>query len=87
VAREHADALLLLLDPIFTANARRIVEVATRNHLPTVYGLRQFTDAGGLLGYGASTAEALRLVASYVDISKHVGHVNGYSSVIDEMAA
>jgi putative ABC transport system substrate-binding protein len=67
VAREHADALLLLLDPIFTANARRIVDVATRNHLPTVYGLRQFTDAGGLLGYGASTAEALRLVASYVD--------------------
>jgi nicotinamidase-related amidase len=26
-------------------------------------------------------------IGGYVDISKHVGHVNGYSSVIDEMAA
>jgi ABC-type uncharacterized transport system substrate-binding protein len=66
-ARQHADGLLLLLDPIFTANARRIVDIVTRNHLPAIYGLRQFAEAGGLLAYGSSTAEAIRLVASYID--------------------
>jgi ABC-type uncharacterized transport system substrate-binding protein len=66
-ARGHADALLLLLDPTFTANARRIADIAIKNRLPTIYALRQLVDAGGLISYGASTADALRRGASYVD--------------------
>jgi putative ABC transport system substrate-binding protein len=65
--RGHADALLLLLDPIFTASARRIADIAIKNHLPTIYGLRQFADAGGLMAYGPSTAEVVRRAAFYVD--------------------
>jgi putative ABC transport system substrate-binding protein len=65
--RGHADALLLLLDPIFTANGRRIADVAIKHRLPTIYGLRQFADAGGLMAYGPSTAEGVRRAASYVD--------------------
>ena len=44
-------------------------------------------EAGGLMSYGPSIPGLYRRAATYVDISKHVGHVNGYSSVIDEMAA
>jgi putative ABC transport system substrate-binding protein len=65
--RGHADALLMLLDPIFTANARRIADIAIKNRLPTIYGLRRLADAGGLMAYGPSTAEGVRLAASYVD--------------------
>jgi putative tryptophan/tyrosine transport system substrate-binding protein len=65
--RGHADALLMLLDPIFTANARRIADIAIKNRLPTIYGLRRLADAGGLMAYGPSTAEGVRLLASYVD--------------------
>jgi putative ABC transport system substrate-binding protein len=66
-AHGHADALLLLLDPTFTANARRIAEVAIENRLPTIYALPEFADAGGLIAYGASTRDGLRRAASHVD--------------------
>ena len=66
-ARGHADAMLLLLDPIFTANAHRVAELAINNRLPTIYALRQLTDAGGFMAYGSSTIEGVRQAASYVD--------------------
>jgi putative tryptophan/tyrosine transport system substrate-binding protein len=62
----HADALLLLLDPTFTANARRIAEIAIEHRLPTIYGLPEFADAGGLIAYGASTRDGLQRAASHV---------------------
>ena len=34
--------------------------------MPTVYGSREFAAAGGLLGYGDSGADQLRLVGVYV---------------------
>jgi putative ABC transport system substrate-binding protein len=65
--REHADALLLLLDPLFTANLRLIADLATKSRLPTIYGLRQLVDAGGLMAYGPSLAQMNRRAAGYVD--------------------
>jgi hypothetical protein len=44
-------------------------------------------ERGGLMSYGASNPDLVRRVATYVDISKHVGRVNRESMVIDEMAA
>jgi len=67
VSREHADSLALLLDPLFTANLRRVAEFATKNRLPAIYGLRQFVDAGGLMAYGPNLVEVNRRVALYVD--------------------
>jgi putative ABC transport system substrate-binding protein len=65
--REHADALLLLLDPLFTASLRLIVDFATKSRLPTIYGLRQLIDAGGLMAYGPSLAQMNRRAAGFVD--------------------
>jgi putative ABC transport system substrate-binding protein len=64
---EHADALLLLLDPLFTANLRLIADFATKSRLPAIYGLRQLVDAGGLMAYGPSLVEVNRRVALYLD--------------------
>ena len=42
-------------------------ELALKHRLPAISFRREFAEAGGLLSYGASQAEGLRLVATYVD--------------------
>jgi putative tryptophan/tyrosine transport system substrate-binding protein len=42
------------------------VDVAAKNRLPAVYGLRDFVDAGGLMFYGANTSDLFRRAATYV---------------------
>ena len=52
---------------LFGANIKRIVGFALKSRLPSMYGNRDFVDAGGLMSYGADLAESYRLVAWYVD--------------------
>jgi putative ABC transport system substrate-binding protein len=66
-ARDHADGLLLLLDPLFTANPDLIARLASTSRLPVVYGLRQLVEAGGLMSYGPSSPDMARHAVSYVD--------------------
>jgi len=44
-----------------------IVERAAKRRLPTMYGFREFVDAGGLMSYGVSVPEMCRRAAGYVD--------------------
>jgi putative tryptophan/tyrosine transport system substrate-binding protein len=53
--------------PVITANRKRIAALALKNRLPSVYGTREFVDAGGLMSYGADLADNYRRVAYYVD--------------------
>jgi putative ABC transport system substrate-binding protein len=63
----HADALLVMPDPMFLLHRRRLAELAATLHLPTIYNSRAFVEAGGLLGYGVSQPDAWRRAATYVD--------------------
>ena len=47
-AREHAEGLVVLRDPVIVTNMSRLGELAARRRLPTMYGMREFVDAGGL---------------------------------------
>jgi putative ABC transport system substrate-binding protein len=67
VTRAHAGALTILPSPMFVTERRRLVDLAARNRLPAVYGLREFVDAGGLMSYGSNTADVYRRAATYVD--------------------
>ena len=67
MARERAEALMVLTDVMFITERRAIIELATRRRLPAVYFDRQFVDAGGLMFYGASLAHLYRRAAVYVD--------------------
>ena len=52
---------------VMNANRKRIVGFALKSRLPSMYSLREFVDAGGLMSYGADIADSYRRVAYYVD--------------------
>ena len=52
---------------VMTANQKRIVDFALKSRLPSMYSLRGYVDAGGLMYYGADLADSYRRVAYYVD--------------------
>jgi putative ABC transport system substrate-binding protein len=61
-----SNALVVADDAEFTAQRTRIAELALRSQLPTVSGLREMAEAGGLMAYGASFRELYRRAASQV---------------------
>ena len=67
MARERAGALIVLPDPFFRAQARRIAEFAVKDRLPTMFWTRELVEAGGLMSYGQNTVEHFRRAATYVD--------------------
>jgi putative tryptophan/tyrosine transport system substrate-binding protein len=48
---KRTDALLVGNDGVTQENRSLIADLAARNRLPTVYGSREFVDAGGLMSY------------------------------------
>ncbi len=67
IAREHPEALLLLVDPLTLGQRSRIVEFAAEQRLPAIYETRDFVDVGGLISYGPNGLELFRRAATYVD--------------------
>ena len=65
--RERADALLVFAHAFAFVHRDRIVELAARQRLPTVFGWREFVDVGGLMSYGPNVHAMLRRAAAYVD--------------------
>jgi ABC transporter substrate binding protein len=45
--------------------AERLIELAARHAIPTIYSFREFVVAGGLISYGTSLMEAYRQVGLY----------------------
>jgi putative tryptophan/tyrosine transport system substrate-binding protein len=65
--REQADALLVLPSPLTNRSMRRIVDLAVQNRLPTMYGLKEYVQVGGLMAYGWSVPALFHRAAAYVD--------------------
>ena len=66
-ARDRADGLLVFTHGFAVLNRGRIMELAARQRLPTMYGWREFVDEGGLMSYGPEIRVLVRQAASYVD--------------------
>jgi putative ABC transport system substrate-binding protein len=60
-----AEMLQVLSSPVFARYRTRIIELAIQNHLPTMFIFKAYVTAGGLISYGASRAENIRLLARY----------------------
>jgi putative ABC transport system substrate-binding protein len=62
-----AQALYVCPDATINANHARIYTLALGARLPTMHGLREYVEAGGLMSYGPNTPDLYRRAADYVD--------------------
>jgi putative ABC transport system substrate-binding protein len=60
-------AQALFVHPLVTTNWVRINTLALGARLPTMHGLREGVDAGGLMSYGAHVPDLFRRAGDYVD--------------------
>jgi putative ABC transport system substrate-binding protein len=67
IRKERPDALMVLGDPLTVQFRASIVDFAAQEHIPTMYPLRVFAEAGGLIAYGADVNDLFYRAAGYVD--------------------
>src|SRR6266568_166213 len=63
----RAEALYVLLDPLLNLNRTRINSLALSARLPTMHGIRENVQAGGLMSYGPNFPTMFRRAADFVD--------------------
>jgi putative ABC transport system substrate-binding protein len=65
IVQQKADALIVGGDPFLFGQRDQLVRLAARYNVPTIYFLREFVNAGGLLSYGPSIANGYRQAGVY----------------------
>jgi putative ABC transport system substrate-binding protein len=60
-------AIVVLQTALINAQRFRIVELATKHHLPTMFGEGAQAESGGLMSYGPNSVDLFRRAATYVD--------------------
>jgi putative tryptophan/tyrosine transport system substrate-binding protein len=65
LVKQHTGALIITGDAYFSGRRGRIVALAARHAVPTMYDRRDFVDAGGLISYGHDRASAYRQLGIY----------------------
>jgi putative ABC transport system substrate-binding protein len=65
LAKAHSVPLVVSSDAMFTNQRVRLVVLAARLAIPTIYSYREFSAAGGLMSYGPDLADAYRQVGIY----------------------
>jgi putative ABC transport system substrate-binding protein len=65
--KDRTDALYVFSEPLMSANRIKINTLALGARIPTIFGFREFVDAGGLMSYGANFADLFRRAADFVD--------------------
>jgi putative ABC transport system substrate-binding protein len=65
-APDSRGTVIVLVSPFFFRDRAQQADFALRNRIVTMFGFREWTDAGGLMSYGASVSSMQRLAAGYV---------------------
>jgi putative tryptophan/tyrosine transport system substrate-binding protein len=65
LGQQRPDALIVSAVPFFEAERNRIIQLAALHSLPTIYPIREFPAAGGLMSYGDSISDAFRWAGIY----------------------
>src|SRR5439155_7300079 len=66
-AAGRANALIVVRNRVIDRHSKRIVDLAIKNRLPSVWEGREFVEAGGLMSYSSDDPANFRRVATYVD--------------------
>jgi len=67
ITRERAGALMVLADPMFGTQRKRILGLVEKSRLPAIYVETGWVQAGGLMSYSPSLPEQFRKAAVFVD--------------------
>jgi putative ABC transport system substrate-binding protein len=65
IARNSIPALVVAVDSFFVTRRDKLVALATRHAVPTIYSLREFAASGGLMSYGIDLRDMYRNVGVY----------------------
>jgi putative tryptophan/tyrosine transport system substrate-binding protein len=63
----QTDALYVYSEPLTNANKDKIIKAATAAKIPTIFGFREFVDAGGLISYGPNFIDLFARAAEFAD--------------------
>ena len=66
-AKGRANALIVVRNRVVDRHSKRIVNLAVKNRLPSVWEGSEFVEAGGLMSYSSNDPANFRRVAYYVD--------------------
>jgi putative ABC transport system substrate-binding protein len=66
VARQRIAAVTVAAGPFFDTRRDRLVALAARHGVPTMYHFREYALAGGLMSYGASITDMYHQIGLYV---------------------
>jgi putative tryptophan/tyrosine transport system substrate-binding protein len=66
-ARFARGGLIVAASPLSLVHRERIIALAARHKLPTIYFLRDFVSGGGVISYGPDVVDHFRRAAVYVD--------------------
>jgi ABC-type uncharacterized transport system substrate-binding protein len=65
MGRARPDALFVAATPFLNGRGVQLAQLAAFHRLPAAYALRESAEAGGLMSYGASIADAFRQFGIY----------------------
>ena len=67
MAREKAEAVIVGAAPFLGLHRSQIAELAIRYRIPSIFGNRNYVEAGGLMSYGTKLTDSYLRAATYVD--------------------
>jgi putative ABC transport system substrate-binding protein len=66
-AHRRIDGVVTLTSPVFFSQRARLVDLAAKARLPTMFPEREFVESGGLMSYGLSFSAQWQRAAALVD--------------------
>jgi putative tryptophan/tyrosine transport system substrate-binding protein len=67
IPSENPDGLLVFPEEKSVEHRQLIADFAIKHRLPSMFGWREYVEAGGLMAYGPNRAESLKRIAVFVD--------------------
>ena len=67
IAKAPADAIIVLVDYMTFSNRKQMIQLVSQGRWPSIFQVRDFVDAGGLMSYGLNLCNHFRQAAAHVD--------------------